>query len=67
MDGVSLALQYEPGPAGHALLKTALTRGDGVTGEDVTSNVRTLIGAPSVSKERYIAPSCRKALRCGEK
>src|ERR1700739_1530123 len=41
MDGVSLALQYEPGAAGSALLKTALTRGDGVTGEDVTSNVRT--------------------------
>ncbi len=53
MDGVSLALQYEPGPAGTALLKTALTRGDGVTGEDVTSNVRTIRSVPlSVSKER---------------
>ncbi|MEA3005818.1 MAG: ligase [Acidobacteriaceae bacterium] len=53
MDGVSLALQYEPGPAGIALLKTALTRGDGVTGEDVTSNVRTIRSVPlSVSKER---------------
>jgi DNA ligase (NAD+) len=53
MDGVSLALQYEPGPAGAALLKTALTRGDGVTGEDVTSNVRTIRSVPlSVSKER---------------
>src|SRR6201992_151234 len=53
MDGVSLALQYEPGPAGSALLKTALTRGDGVTGEDVTSNVRTIRSVPlSVSKER---------------
>src|SRR5271165_1170769 len=29
MDGVSLALQYEPGPAGSARLQTALTRGDG--------------------------------------
>jgi DNA ligase (NAD+) len=53
MDGVSLALQYEPGPAGTALLQTALTRGDGVTGEDVTSNVRTIRSVPlSVSKER---------------
>jgi DNA ligase (NAD+) len=53
MDGVSLALQYEPGPAGIARLKTALTRGDGVTGEDVTSNVRTIRSVPlSVSRER---------------
>ena len=53
MDGVSLALQYEAGPAGSALLQTALTRGDGVTGEDVTSNVRTIRSVPlSVSKER---------------
>jgi DNA ligase (NAD+) len=53
IDGVSLALQYEAGPAGSALLKTALTRGDGVTGEDVTSNVRTIRSVPlSVSKER---------------
>jgi DNA ligase (NAD+) len=53
MDGVSLALQYEPGPAGSALLQTALTRGDGVTGEDVTSNVRTIRSVPlSVSAGR---------------
>jgi DNA ligase (NAD+) len=53
MDGVSLALQYVAGPAGTALLQTALTRGDGVTGEDVTSNVRTIRSVPlSVSKER---------------
>jgi DNA ligase (NAD+) len=53
MDGVSLALQYEPGPAGTALLQSALTRGDGVTGEDVTSNVRTIRSVPlSVSQER---------------
>jgi DNA ligase (NAD+) len=53
MDGVSLALQYEPGPGGAALLQTALTRGDGVTGEDVTSNIRTIRSVPlSVSTER---------------
>jgi DNA ligase (NAD+) len=53
MDGVSLALQYEAGPASTARLQRALTRGDGVTGEDVTSNVRTIRSVPlSVSKER---------------
>jgi DNA ligase (NAD+) len=53
MDGVSLALQYEPGPAGTARLQTALTRGDGITGEEVTSNVRTIRSVPlSVSRER---------------
>jgi DNA ligase (NAD+) len=53
MDGVSLALQYEAGPGGIAVLQTALTRGDGVMGEDVTSNVRTIRSVPlSVSKER---------------
>jgi DNA ligase (NAD+) len=53
MDGVSLALQYEAGPAGTALLRSALTRGDGETGEDVTSNVRTIRSVPlAVSKDR---------------
>jgi DNA ligase (NAD+) len=53
MDGVSLALQYEAGPHGKAVLRSAVTRGDGVTGEDVTSNVRTIRSVPlSVSPER---------------
>jgi DNA ligase (NAD+) len=53
MDGVSLALHYDAGPTGNSLLRRALTRGDGVTGEDVTSNVRTIRSVPlSVSKER---------------
>ena len=53
IDGVSLALQYGPGPGGTAVLQSALTRGDGVMGEDVTSNVRTIRSVPlSVSKER---------------
>src|ERR1700749_3682490 len=34
MDGVSLALQYEAGPDGAALMQTALPRGDGVSGEE---------------------------------
>jgi DNA ligase (NAD+) len=53
MDGLSLALHYEPGPDGSALLQRALTRGDGTTGEEVTSNVRTIRSVPlSVSKQR---------------
>jgi DNA ligase (NAD+) len=52
MDGLSLALHYEAGPEGSALLQRALTRGDGVTGEDVTSNVRTIRSVPlSVSQQ----------------
>jgi DNA ligase (NAD+) len=41
IDGVACALTYERG----ALVKAA-TRGDGVTGEDITANVRTVRGVP---------------------
>ena len=41
MDGLACALIYENG-----LLKTAITRGDGVIGEDVTMNVRTIENVP---------------------
>ena len=53
LDGVSLALQYVPisgtdaERAGTGLrLERGLTRGDGTTGEDVTSNVRTIRSVP---------------------
>ncbi|HKO18471.1 MAG TPA: hypothetical protein VJU82_06260, partial [Acidobacteriaceae bacterium] len=36
LDGLSLALHYEPGDDGSAQLVRGLTRGDGTTGEDVT-------------------------------
>ncbi len=45
LDGLSLALQYGPGKGG-SVLKRGLTRGDGTTGEDVTSNVRTIRSVP---------------------
>jgi DNA ligase (NAD+) len=41
IDGVACALTYERG-----VLVRAATRGDGVTGEDITANVRTVRGIP---------------------
>jgi DNA ligase (NAD+) len=46
LDGLSLALRYEPGGRGEAVLKSGVTRGDGTTGEDVTTNVRTIRSVP---------------------
>jgi DNA ligase (NAD+) len=47
LDGMSLALRYEDGK-----LVRGITRGDGSTGEDVTSNVRTVRSVPlSISRE----------------
>jgi len=53
LDGLSLALTYEPHAGGGATLAHGVTRGDGQVGEDVTSNVRTIRSVPlSVSAER---------------
>ncbi len=41
IDGVSISLVYEDG-----ILTTAVTRGNGDTGDDVTHNVRTIGGVP---------------------
>jgi DNA ligase (NAD+) len=52
LDGLSVALSYEPGSGG-ARLTMGLTRGDGQTGEDVTSNIRTIRSIPlSISADR---------------
>jgi DNA ligase (NAD+) len=46
MDGLSVALRFEPTADGGARLTTGITRGDGQTGEDVTSNIRTIRSVP---------------------
>ena len=62
LDGLSVALRYEPAEDGGARLVSGLTRGDGQTGEDVTSNIRTirsvpLSDCPGTHSKR---PACRR-------
>jgi len=53
LDGLSVALRYEPAKEGGSRLTTGITRGDGQTGEDVTSNIRTIRSVPlSISVEK---------------
>jgi DNA ligase (NAD+) len=46
LDGLSVALRYGPADRGGSRLVDGLTRGDGQTGEDVTSNIRTIRSVP---------------------
>jgi DNA ligase (NAD+) len=50
-DGVSLSLIYENGS-----LKRAITRGDGVRGDDVTANARTIRSLPLQARGKNIPP-----------
>jgi DNA ligase (NAD+) len=53
LDGLSVALTYGPADGGGTRLIAGLTRGDGQTGEVVTSNIRTIRSVPlSISAER---------------
>ena len=46
LDGLSIALRYEASEDGGARLASGVTRGDGQTGEDVTTNIRTIRSVP---------------------
>lgn len=47
-DGASISLTYENGT-----LQRAVTRGDGVQGDDVTNNIKTILSVPLQLKEDY--------------
>lgn len=56
IDGISMALIYEGG-----MLAKGITRGDGIVGDDVTQNVRTIRSLPlSINPEALLAPKARK-------
>ncbi len=48
IDGLAISMTYEKGR-----FTRAATRGDGITGEDVTSNVKTIKSLPLVLKEAW--------------
>lgn len=51
LDGVGVNLVYRRGK-----LAIALTRGDGITGEDVTANIRTISAVPLQIESRFTFP-----------
>jgi DNA ligase (NAD+) len=62
LDGLSVALRYEPTTGGGVRLTTGITRGDGQTGEDVTSNIRTIRSVPlTVSAAQLAAAALPQA------
>jgi len=62
MDGLSIALHYQAAEDGGARLGAGITRGDGQTGEDVTSNIRTIRSVPlTVSADRLQAAGLPQA------
>ncbi len=53
IDGLSMSLRYEDGDARHCA-----TRGDGIEGEDVTANIRTLKDVPQRLKGKHLPAVC---------
>ncbi len=58
IDGLSIALTFENG-----VIVRGATRGDGVRGEDVTSNVRAIRAIPLRLKADELAPQARMEVR----
>ncbi|HEX5432559.1 MAG TPA: hypothetical protein VFW83_11380, partial [Bryobacteraceae bacterium] len=48
LDGLSMAVHYQEGK-----MARAVTRGDGITGEDVTENARTIRSIPLQARKRH--------------
>ena len=68
MDGLSIALHYQAAGDGGARLGAGITRGDGQTGEDVTSNIRTIRSVPlTISADSLQAASLPRLLKCAAK
>jgi DNA ligase (NAD+) len=53
IDGLSMSLRYE-----HGALVSGATRGDGMVGEDVTANIRTLADVPQQLRGKSIPEVC---------
>ena len=58
LDGLAISLQYEDGAS-----RVGATRGDGVTGEDVTENLRTIGAIPKRLKGKRRPDAARGARR----
>ena len=59
LDGLAVTVIYRDGQ-----LARAATRGDGVTGEDVTANVRTIRAVPQRLRGSGAGACSRRAARC---
>ena len=60
LDGLAISLQYENGAS-----RIGATRGDGVTGEDVTENLRTIDAIPKRLKGKTRSRRCSRCeARC---